>query len=108
MNKKRFLSILNKKLIMLPKQEVKERLNFYSEMIDDRIEDGLSEEEAVLEIGDIEEVANQIIVEVTGDANYKTKSLTKWELVLLIIGAPLWVPLLISVFTIILSLFLLY
>lgn len=105
MNKKRFLSILNKKLIMLPKQEVKERLNFYSEMIDDRIEDGLSEEEAVLEIGDIEEVANQIIVEVTGDLNYKSKSLTKRELILLIIGAPLWVPLLISVFTIILSLF---
>ena len=49
MNKKEFLSSLNKKLSKFSKQEVKERLVFYSEMIDDRVEEGLSEEERTFE-----------------------------------------------------------
>ena len=40
MRKLEFLAALNVKLSGLPKEEVKERTNFYSEMIDDRIEDG--------------------------------------------------------------------
>ena len=51
MTKAKFLKELSKLLKDLPKDEVKERLNFYSEMIDDRIEDGLSEEEAIKSIG---------------------------------------------------------
>ena len=58
MNKQEFLSLLKQKLSKLPKQEIKERITFYSEMIDDRVEEGLSEEEAVLEIGNIDEIAD--------------------------------------------------
>ena len=46
MNKKEFLSELQSKLCGLPQKDVDEHLSFYSEAIDDRIEDGLSEEEA--------------------------------------------------------------
>ena len=38
MNKKRFLAALKKRLYKLPYREIRERINFYSEIIDDRIE----------------------------------------------------------------------
>ena len=47
MNKQEFLSQLRKGLAGLPQNDIEERLAFYGEMIDDRIEEGLSEEEAV-------------------------------------------------------------
>ena len=53
MTKLQFLLALHDKLAGLPQNEVEERLNFYSEMIEDRMEEGLSEEEAVLAAGDV-------------------------------------------------------
>ena len=47
MSKNEFLYKLKKKLRGVPKNELEERLNFYSEMIDDRIEDGMDEKEAI-------------------------------------------------------------
>ena len=47
MTKLNFLLSLNEKLAGLPKNEIEEHLNFYVEMIEDRIEDGMPEEEAV-------------------------------------------------------------
>ena len=43
MTKLQFLLTLNEKLADRPRQEVEERLRFYSEMIEDRMVDGLSE-----------------------------------------------------------------
>ena len=51
MTKLKFLLLLNERLSHLPSKEVEERLAFYSEMIEDRMEEGLSEEEAVSEVG---------------------------------------------------------
>ena len=54
MNKQAFLERLRKALSGLPPKEQEERITFYSEMIDDRMEEGLSEEEeAVASIGTI-------------------------------------------------------
>ena len=50
MLKYEFLGILQRELYNLPKNEIKEQLNFYSEIIDDGIEEGLSEEEAITEL----------------------------------------------------------
>ena len=47
MTKKEFLARLRRGLAQLPPEEREERLAFYSEMIDDRMEEGLSEQEAV-------------------------------------------------------------
>ena len=47
MNKQEFLAQLRKGLSGLPKEDIDERLTFYSEMIDDRMEDGIPEETAV-------------------------------------------------------------
>ena len=64
MNKQEFLMRLREGLSGLPQNEIEERLTFYSEMIDDRIEEGLSEEQAIGEIGDIDEIISQIVADI--------------------------------------------
>ena len=64
MNKKEFLDTLCQRLSVLSQEDINDRLNFYGEMIDDKVEDGLSEEEAVAQIGNIEDVVTQIAADV--------------------------------------------
>ena len=49
MDKFDFLLKLEDALSGLPKEEICERISFYSEMIDDKIEDGKTEQQAVAE-----------------------------------------------------------
>ena len=63
MTKLEFLEGLEKGLSGLPKNDMDERIAFYIEIIDDRIEEGLSEEDAVSKIGKIDEVISQIIAD---------------------------------------------
>ena len=63
MRKQEFLYQLGKRLSGLSEKEADERISFYSELIDDKIEDGLSEEEAVSKIGTVSEVVEQIVSE---------------------------------------------
>ena len=62
MSKKVFLVKLIIKLSNLPKDDLEERINFYSEMIDDRIEDGFSEEDAINDIGTLDEASGKCII----------------------------------------------
>lgn len=64
MNKTEFLVELKEKLSGIPQNEAADRLVFYGEMIDDRVEDGLTEEEAIAQIGSVNEIASQILSEV--------------------------------------------
>ena len=64
MNKTQFCVLLGKKLKpYLSPKEMYKTLNFFEEMIDDRIDEGLSEEEAVLQLGDINIIVDQILDE---------------------------------------------
>ena len=47
MNRKEFLRSLSRSLRGLPRAERAQSLDYYGEMIQDRMEEGLSEEEAV-------------------------------------------------------------
>ena len=47
MRKTEFLERLRAALNALPEEEAKKTIAYYAEMIDDRIEDGMSEEEAI-------------------------------------------------------------
>lgn len=105
MNKAEFLDALRKALTGLPKDEVEQRIEFYSEMIDDRIEDDLSEEEAVLDIGSIDEIVDQITADIPLGRLVKErikpkKKLSGWNITLIILGFPVWLPLLAAVFAI--------
>ena len=103
MNKQQFLKALRKRLSALPKAEREERLRFYSEMIEDRMEEGLSEAESVAAVGSAEEIAAQILGEDPPPVGKPRKK--GWEITLLILGFPLWVPLLVAAFAVALSLY---
>lgn len=96
MNKAEFLSRLSAALSKLPKHEIDQSVAFYAEMIDDRVEDGMDEQEAVASLGDIDEIATQIINETPivpkTIAKAKTGSRTL-NIVLLIVFSPIWLPL---------------
>ena len=64
MDKQEFLLRLRKELSGLPREDLEERLTFYSEMIDDRMEEGVSEEEAVAAAGSVDEILWQTVEEV--------------------------------------------
>ncbi len=105
-----FISDLQKSLNGIPSADVEERLSFYSEMIADRMEDGISEEEAVAQIGPVESVAEQIISEypltkLVRERVKPKRKLRAFEIVLIILGSPVWLPLLISAAAILFSLY---
>lgn len=110
MNKQDFIASLRTSLSGLPKQDVEDRLNFYSEMIDDRIEEGLTEQEAVLAIGSVTTVSSQIIADIPLSKIAKEKikpkrGLRAWEILLLALGSPIWLSLLIAAFAVVFSLY---
>ncbi len=61
MTKEEFLSQLRTRLSSLPQGDLDRSLEFYSEMIDDRMEDGMSEREAVANMGDLSKITEQIL-----------------------------------------------
>ncbi len=120
MTKLKFILELNEKLSGLPKKDVEERLGFYSEMIDDKMEEGVSEEEAVSELGSIDDIAASIIEELSApkavspmekpskkkeskEDKPPKRQMKTWEIVLLIAGAPVWLSLLLAAFSVVLS-----
>ncbi|MBQ2388268.1 MAG: DUF1700 domain-containing protein [Clostridia bacterium] len=110
MNKQEFFEQLRKGLSGLPKDDIEERLTFYKEMIEDRIEDGLSEEDAVSAVGEVNEIVSQIAADIplTKIAKERIKikrRLSAGEIVLLVLGSPIWLSLGIAAFAIILSLY---
>lgn len=110
MDKRTFLAELRARLTGLPEAEVEERLSFYAEMIEDRMEDGLTEEQAVAGVGSVEEVMAQIMSELSLTKLVKEKvvprrALKVWEIILLVLGFPLWFTLLIAVFALALSIY---
>ena len=110
MNKLAFLSLLRSALTGLPQEEIEQWLAFYSEMIEDRMDEGLSEEEAVGSVGMVEEIVAQILEDIpqmpTSEEKTKpVRRLTAGEVVLLVLGAPLWLPLLIAAAAVILSVY---
>lgn len=103
MKKQEFLNELRRQLRGLPQDEIESRVSFYEEMINDMMDEGKSEEEAIIEIGSVDSVVSDI----AKDTPFKTvikerykpkRSLTALEIVLLVLGFPLWFPLLVTFF----------
>jgi len=110
MSKQEFLEQLRKGLADLPREDIKERLTFYSEMIDDRMEEGITEEDAVSRIGPVDTIISQIKADIppaklVRESITPKKQLKTWEIILLVLGSPIWLSLLIAAFAVILSLY---
>lgn len=99
MTKNEYLESIREKIKGLPEDSIKNAIDFYSEAIDDRIEDGLTEEQAIAAVGTPDEVAEKIMMDspITKLISAKAKpdrGLKGWEIALLIISSPIWLTLL--------------
>ena len=110
MTKEQFIKELREKLAGFPKNEIEERLSFYSEMIDDRVEDGLSEDEAIAGIGTVDEIADQITADIPLTKIVKNKvkpkrTLKGWEIALIVLGSPIWLSLAVAAIALMLAVY---
>ena len=110
MTKQEFFAQLREKLSGAPQSEIEDRLIFYGEMIDDRIEEGMSEEDAVAAVGDVDSIVSEIISAIPMSAIVKEKTKSKkkmkaWEIVLLVLGSPIWLSLLVAAIIIIVAVY---
>ncbi len=100
MNKSDFLNNLRQSLNRLPQKDVEQSIEYYSEIIDDSMEDGTSEEDAVNALGPIAEIVQQIqmamplpkLVSAAARSSSSAHDWRAWEIILLVLGAPFWIP----------------
>lgn len=110
MDKIDFLSALQSGLSGLPQDDIDRSVDYYSEMIDDMTEEGMSEEEAVASIGSIESIVEQIITEIPLTKLVKEKIKPKkrlgaLDIILIVLGSPIWLSLLIAGFAVMISVY---
>ncbi len=109
MNKQEYLEAIRSRISAMPADDVNRFMDYYSEMIDDRVEDGLSEDEAVADMGSPDAAVEQILEEMPLTKLVKEKikpkhELKAWEVVLIVLGSPVWIPLLITAAVLLLTL----
>ena len=114
MSKDAFIGELRHRMAGLPKEAVDRTVEYYSELIADSMEDGLSEEEAVSRLGSLDEIVanvvkdtplSQIVETRIREKKAKRGGIRAWEVILLVLGAPLWLPLLLAVLAVVLALY---
>lgn len=96
MNKQEYISRLNELLACLPADHRLESISFYEEMIDDRMEDGMTEEQAVAALDAPGIAAEKILDDLPAVPRVVVKTRRKSRALLwgaAIIGSPLWVAL---------------
>ena len=110
MTKQGFLAQLRKGLAGLPQEDIEERVGFFNEMIEDRMEEGLTEEEAVAAAGSVEEIVAQTVADIPLSRIAKERikpkrQLKTWEIVLLVLGSPIWFSLGVAVIAVVFALY---
>ena len=112
MSKDAFIGELRHRMAGRPQEAVERTAEYYSELIADSMEDGLSEEEAVERLGSLDEIVANVVKETpltqivqTRVQEGKKKGVSGWVILLLILGAPVWLPLLIAVLAVLFALF---
>lgn len=113
MNRIEYRAALESRLAAVPSAERAKQLDYYDEMICDRMEDGMTEEEAIAMLGDIDETAREILSQyalpspVSPPApdkdNRGGSHLWLW-ITLAILGSPIWISLLAALITVIAAL----
>lgn len=110
MNKQEFLTDIRHGLGGLPQEDVARWIEYYDEILSDRIEDGMSEEEAVAAMDEPQSVVREILAQtpiskLVRERVKPKRRLTAWEILLIALGSPIWLSLLLSVFAVFLSIF---
>lgn len=108
MTKTEFLARLENGLVQLPKEERQSNIDYYSELIDDMIEEGMTEDEATAKLGDPYAIAHSILEEMPIDKLVRDRvrpagGWTALAIVLAVIGSPVWLPILLALFAVVVS-----
>ena len=121
MTKDEFLAALTHRLGYLPYGEVKKTVDFYREAIADRMEDGMTETEAVAALGDLDEIVREIEMNLPLSTVVKTRvddarerarekkeaeggGTRAFKILFLLLTCPIWGSLLIAGFAVALGL----
>ena len=104
MNKQEFLAALARELEPLPREERYQTLNYYDELIDDRLEDGQEEEAVIQSLGDPKAVAQELLAG-EDELLVPNRGLRVWLIVLPVLGFPLWGSLLVTAAVVLLCVF---
>ncbi len=107
-----FLLELKNSLAHLPISETGRVLSYYSESLQDRLEDGMTEEEAIKSFESIEEIVKNLEAEIPLSAVVKDKVISKTTknkqmsgvnimllILVIILGSPIWICLLAILFS---------
>lgn len=110
MSKSEFLHILRARLDQLTAEERERNIAYYEELFSDMMEEGMSEKEAAAHLGDPEQIAREILAEQPLPKLVKSRvrpsgGWTALSVTLIILGSPVWLPLLIAAAAVILSVF---
>ena len=108
--KQAFLAALRDRLEGIPETDLQGSLDYYTEMIDDMQEGGATEAEAVASLGAVDDIAEQILLDLSLPKLVKAKakpkrSLRAWEIVLIAVGSPVWLPLLLALGVVVLAVY---
>lgn len=109
MDKYDFLLALEARLEGLPEADRQASLDFYSEMLDDLVEGGMTETEAVTSLGSPEAIAEEILLEMPlpklVKAKMKKRRLSGLEITLLAVGFPIWLPIGIALLAVVFAIY---
>lgn len=106
MNKQEFLYQLKEGLVRLDEGEKEQFIRYYDELIEDYIEEGAGEAEAVKKLEKPSVIASKILEDAFKEGNIKsTKTISPLLVLLLILGFPLWGSLLIAVIALVVSVY---
>lgn len=109
MNKQEFINSLINALAGLPQEEIDKSVDFYSEMIDDAVENGESEEEVTSRLGGIDEIAKKIINDTplskVVKENVKKSDMSTGAVILLIVLSPIWFPVAVSLLSAVIAVY---
>ncbi len=99
MKKEEFLRQLKEALSGFPADSAEETAEYYREIIEDSMEDGIPEDEAVQALGPVGDIAALVLGETSLPKLIRARvrparALRAWEIVLIVLGFPLWFPLL--------------
>lgn len=110
MTKADFLRLLERALAQLSEEERQKNLEYYSELLDDMMEEGMTEAEATAKLGSPNQIAQSILQEMPLGKLVSTRmkprsGWTPLAIVLAVVGSPVWVPLLLAGVAVVLVLF---
>lgn len=95
MDKKQFMSLLKLKLRRFSATDIEETLSYYDELIYEKMQEGLSEKDAVASLGNPQEVASNMAVDMV--AKSKTTGVNAALILLGALSTPILLPILVVI-----------